>query len=95
MKSGQSLQKLSWQRLELGVNALESVLEHPCSPQCWAGVQADDFAAEVGWSLNKMGLKKGEISPIFPSPVATPSPVPEVVFPFHNSSPVARLCVLH
>lgn len=77
---------LSGQRLQLGVNVLENFLELPCCPQYWAGVQAD-----------KMGQKQGEISPIFPSPVAAPSPDAEVVFHFHNPSPMAWLCpvVLH
>lgn len=97
MKSEQALQMVSGQRLELEVNALENFLELPRCPQHWAGVQADDFAAGVGWSLNKMGQKQGAISPIFPSPVATPCPDPEVVFHFHNPSPMAWLCpvVLH
>lgn len=82
----------SGQRLELGVNALENFLELPNCPHYWAGVQADDFAAGVGCSLNKKGQIQGEISPIFPSPVATPSPDPEVVFHFHNSLPMAWLC---
>lgn len=55
VKSGQSLKMLPGQRLELGVNALENVLELPSCPQSWAGVPADDFAAGVGWPLNKMG----------------------------------------